>query len=174
MIAAMRMVEKLARALPVVLPLALISPMLTAAPAQAEAVEAGDGEKDYDYGAKVKIELLMEDQSEVAHKGDILTLGTEWPFEFEGAEHNHQVNIFADGEEGKKNFDVTFSYYRDGEEVIAEFQDVYKAKQRQIVWNADQTIAIAITMTPYKFKREDKSRDDKDKIAPDDTENPLR
>ena len=174
MIAAMRTVEKLVRALPVVLPLALISPMVVSTPAQAEAVEAGDEDKGYDYGAKIKIELLMEDHSEVAHKGDILTLGTEWPFEFEGADHRHQINVFADGEEGKKKFDVTFSYFRDGEEIIAEFQDVYKAKSRQIVWNADQTIAVAITLTPYKFTREDSSRDDKDKIAPDDTDNPLR
>lgn len=172
----MRTLELIVRALPLVLPLALISPLAASQPAQAEEVQAKDGdEKTYDWGAKVQIELLMEDGQEVSHSGEMLTLGPEWPFEFEGADHHHTIRVEANGKEGSKKLEARWSYERDGEAIIPEFEATYTSRKRQVLWNAEHTVAIALTFTPTKFEREkDKSRDDKDKIEPDEGDDPLR
>jgi len=165
-------VASLARALPLLLPLALVAPMAVASPAAAAELEAGDDdEKDYDFGAKVRIELRMENGDTVKHRGEIRSFGTLWTFEFDGADHHHVVTLDVAGEEGDKEFDVTLSYNRDGMDVIAPYTDTYRARKRQTLWTTDGKLAIALTVIPTKFEREDTSR--KDKIKPDDTDDPL-
>ncbi len=169
--------KKLARVLPslgllLLAPLALVSPMLLA-PAQALAVIGASDEPEYDYGAKVKIELRMEDGTIVKHRGEMRSFGNEWRFEFEGGEHRHVVTLSADSEEGKKTLEATFAYERDGIDIIAPFKDTYTARQRQAFWTEDGKLAVALTFYPTKFEREDKSREDKDKINPDDGDDPL-
>lgn len=162
---------RIARALALVLPLALVMPLvMSGAPAQAG--EDGE-EKTYDYGAKVKIELRMEDGTEVTHRGEMRSFGNEWRFEFDGAEHSHAVTLNAEGKEGDKELEVTLAYDRDGTAIIAPFKADFPVRKRQAFWTDTGKIAIALTFTPTKFEREDKSRDDKDKIDPGDDDNPL-
>jgi hypothetical protein len=172
---------QVARALPLVralalLPLALEVPMALIAPlvwpSQAQAV-GEDEEPTYDYGAKVKIELRMEDGTEVTHRGEMRSFGNEWRFEFEGGEHSHLVTLNAEGKEGDKQLKVTLAYDRDGMAIIAPFKADFPVRKRQSFWTDTGKIAIALTFTPTKFEREDKSRDDKDKIDPGDDDSPL-
>ena len=156
------------------LPLALAAPLLVSAPAT-----AGDGDGDekqqptYDYGAKVSIELRMEDGTLVKHRGVLRSFGNEWRFEFEGAGHKHTVVLNAESEEGQKTLEVTFAYDRDGTTVMAPYTTTYVARKRQSLWTHDGKIALALTFTPTRFEREDKSRDDKQKVKPDDNDDPL-
>lgn len=163
--------QRIARALPLVLPLALVAPMVTVAPASAT---AGDEQQpEYDYGAKVSIELRMEDGTIVKHRAEMRSFGNEWRFEFEGGDHRHVVTLTAEGEEGKKTLEATFAYERDGTDIIAPFKDTYTAKKRQAFWTEDGSLAVALTFHPTKFPREDSSRDDKEQIKPDDNDDPL-
>jgi hypothetical protein len=155
-----------------VLPLALVAPMVLA-PASADAGESEKKEIEYDYGAKVTIEVRMEDGTIVKHRGEMRSFGNEWRFEFDGGEHRHGVVLTAESEEGSKTLEVTLAYERDGSPVIAPYKDTYTAKKRQVLWTEDETLALALTFTPHKFPREDKSRDDKEKIKPDDNDDPL-
>jgi hypothetical protein len=91
----------------------------------------------------------------------------------DGGEHHHLVTLSVEGEEGKKTLEVTFAYERDGIAIIAPFKDTYTARKRQAFWTADDSMAFAMTFYPTKFEREDKSRDDKDKINPDGNDDPL-
>lgn len=165
--------DRIARALPLVLPLALIAPLVTPAQVQAAAADGEDDEPSYDYGARVKIELRMENGTIVKHRGEMRSFGNEWRFEFEGADHHHLVTLNAAGKEGDKQLEVTLAYERDGMAVIAPYKDSYKVRKRQTLWTEDGKLAIALTFIPKKFEREDKSRDDKDKIAPDEDDDPL-
>jgi len=165
--------QRIARALPLVLPLALIAPTITLAPTPADAGESEKKEQEYDYGAKVTIEVRMEDGTIVKHRGEMRSFGNEWRFEFDGAEHRHGVILTAESEEGSKTLEVTLAYERDGTPIIAPYTDTYTAKKRQALWTEDGSLAIALTFTPTKFPREDKSRDEKEKIKPDDNDDPL-
>ena len=166
--------QRIARALPLVLPLALIAPTIVLAPAtDAHAGDSESKEKEYDYGAKVTIEVRMEDGTVVKHRGEMRSFGNEWTFEFDGADHRHGVILTAEAEEGSKTLEVTLAYERDGTPIIAPFTDTYTAKKRQALWTEDGSLAIALTFYPTKFEREDKSRDDKEKIKPDDNDDPL-
>lgn len=165
--------HRIARALPLVLPLALIAPTIAITPTSADAGESEKKEKQYDNGAKVTIEVRMEDGTIVKHRGELRSFGNEWRFEFEGAEHKHAVLLTAESEEGSKTLEVTIAYERDGTPIIAPFTDTYTAKKRQAFWTEDESLAIALTFVPTKFEREDKSRDDKEKIKPDDSDDPL-
>jgi hypothetical protein len=162
--------QRIARALPLVLPLALVAPTIVV-PVPADAGESE--EKQYDYGAKVTIEVRVEDGTVIKHKGELRSFGNEWRFEFDGGDHRHGVLLTANGEEGSKTFEVTLAYERDGSPVIAPFTDTYTAKKRQVLWTEDESLAIALTFFPHKFPREDKSRDDKEQIKPDDNDDPL-
>jgi hypothetical protein len=162
---------RIARALSLVLPLTLVASTVVLAPASVDAGES-DKEKEYDQGAKVTIEVRMEDGTVVKHRGEMRSFGTEWRFEFDGADHRHGVLLTAESEDSK-TFEVTLAYERDGTPVIAPFTDTYTAKKRQALWTEDGSLAIALTFFPTKFEREDKSRDDKDKIKPDDSDDPL-
>jgi hypothetical protein len=167
----MATLPRIARALPLVLPLALVAPMAVLTPADAT---AGDKDQpEYDYGAKVTIELRMEDGTIVKHRGELRSFGTDWRFEFEGGDHRHVVTLSAEGEEGKKTLDVTIAYERDATAIIAPFKDTYTARKRQAFWTEDGSLAVALTFYPTKFEREDQSRDDKEKINPDDSDDPL-
>ena len=152
------------------LPLALIAPMALA-PAQASAGE--DEGSSYDYGAKVKIELRQENGAVVKHRGEIRSFGNIWTFEFEGEGHRHRVTLNVEGEEGKKQLEVELSYTRDGMAIIAPYTDTYTARKRQSLWTEDGQLAIALTFYPTKFEREDESREDKDKLDPGDSDDPL-
>jgi hypothetical protein len=168
--------QRIARALPLVLPLALpialVAPTIVLAPASADAGESET--KEYDYGAKVTIEVRMEDGTIVKHRGEMRSFGNEWRFEFDGADHRHGVILTAETEEGKKTLEVTLAYERDGTPIIAPFTDTYTAKKRQALWTEDGSVAIALTFYPTKFAREDTSRDDKEKLDPgDDNDDPL-
>lgn len=167
----MTYVVRIMRAVPLVLPLALVMPLLSPSPAHA----AGESDEDqtYDYGAKVKIELRMEDGTTVTHRGEMRSFGNEWRFEFEGGEHSHVVTLNAEGKEGDKQLKVSLAYDRDGMAIIAPFKADFPIRKRQSFWTDTGKIAIALTFTPTKFEREDKSRDDKDKIAPGEDDNPL-
>ena len=165
--------QRIARALPLVLPLALIAPTITLAPAPADAGESEKKEQEYDYGAKVTIEVRMEDGTVVKHRGEMRSFGNEWTFEFDGADHRHGVILTAEAEEGSKTLEVTLAYERDGTPIIAPFTDTYTVKKRQALWTEDGTLAIALTFYPTKFPREDTSRDEKEKIKPDDSDDPL-
>jgi hypothetical protein len=167
-----RITRALPLVLPLVLPLALLMPLVSPSHAHA-AVEDGDEDQTYDYGAKVKIELRMEDGTTVTHRGELRSFGNEWRFAFEGGEHSHVVTLNADGKEGDKQLKVTLAYDRDGMAIIAPFKADFPVRKRQSFWTDTGKIAIALTFTPTKFEREDKSRDDKDKIAPGDDDNPL-
>ncbi len=146
--------------------------MLVSAPAAAEGEQAKPPE--YDLGAKVKIELRMEDGTIVKHRGELRSYGNDWTFDFEGADHTHQVVLNVEGSEGESKLDVTLSYSRDGSLVIPPFTTDFTAKKREVLWTEDGTLALALLFTPTKFPREDKTRDDKDKIAPgEDNDDPL-
>ncbi|PRQ02892.1 hypothetical protein ENSA5_19820 [Enhygromyxa salina] len=165
---------RIVRAFPLVLPLALVAPLITSGEVQAAAADDEEGEgKTYDYGAKVKIELRMEDGTTVRHRGELRSFGNEWRFEFDGAGHHHVVTLDATHEEGDKELEVTLAWDRDGESIIAPYTDSYPVRKRQSLWSADGKLAIAMTFKPTKFEREDSSRDDKEKLNPDDDDNPL-
>lgn len=156
------------------LPLALVAPMIALIMVAPSPADAGDSEtKEYDYGAKVTIEVRMENGTVVKHKGEMRSFGNEWRFEFDGAEHQHGVILTAETEEGSKSLEVTLAYERDGTPIIAPFTDTYTAKKRQALWTEDGSLAIALTFFPTKFAREDTSREDKEKIKPDDSDDPL-
>ena len=162
----------LARALPLLLPLALVAPMTVSTPAAAaESDAAGEDEKNYDFGARVKIELRMENGDIVKHRGEIRSFGNMWTFEFDGADHHHVVTLDVEGAEGDKSFEVTLSYNRDGMDVIAPYTDTYLVRKRQSLWTTDGKLAIALTFIPTKFEHEDTSR--KDELKPDDGDDPL-
>lgn len=160
-----------------ILPAFLLAPAMMTAPVDTAATEAAAGEDDeeptYDYGAKVKIEVRMENGETVTHRGEMRSFGNEWRFAFEGAEHNHVVTLNADGKEGDKQLKVTLAYDRDGMAIIAPFKADFPVRKRQTFWTDTGNIAIALTFIPTKFEREDKSRDDKDKIDPGDSDDPL-
>jgi hypothetical protein len=162
---------RILRSLALALPLALVLPLVS--PSKAHAAGEDDEEQTYDYGAKVKIELRMEDGTTVTHRGEMRSFGNEWRFEFEGAEHSHLVTLNAEGKEGDKQLKVTLAYDRDGMAIIAPFKADFPVRKRQSFWTDTGKIAIALTFTPTKFEREDKSRDDKDKIDPGGDDNPL-
>ena len=167
----MHALQRIARALPLIpliIPLALIAPTIVLAPV-ATAAET----KQYDYGAKVTIEVRMENGTVVKHRGELRSFGNEWRFEFDGADHHHVVTLNAESEEGSKTLEVTFAYERDGSPVIAPFTDTYTAKKRQAFWTDDDSLGFALTFVPTKFERQDKSRDEKEKIKPDDSDDPL-
>src|SRR5690606_23308890 len=86
-----------------------------------------------------------------------------------GADHKHALVLNVEGEEGKKTLKVTFSYAREGSAIIAPYTDTYTARKRQALWTEDGSLALAMTFYPKKFEREDTSRDDKTKLAPDDS-----
>lgn len=165
--------QRIARALPLVLSLALIAPTIVVAPDAHAGDSESKKEKEYDYGAKVTIEVRMEDGTVVKHRGEMRSFGNEWTFEFDGADHRHGVILTVEAEEGSKTLEVTLAYERDGTPVIAPFSDTYTAKKRQALWTEDGSLAIALTFFPTKFEREDTSRDDKEKIKPDDSDDPL-
>lgn len=166
--------QRIARALPLVLPLALIAPTIVVAPDAHAGESESKKEKQYDYGAKVTIEVRMEDGTVVKHRGEMRSFGNAWTFEFDGADHHHGVTLTVESEEGSKTLEVTLSYERDGTPIIAPFTDTYTAKKRQTLWTEDGSLAIALTFTPVKFEREDKSRDEKEKIKPGDgNDDPL-
>lgn len=169
----MSTLHRIARALPLVLPLVLVAPLAAPTQVQAAAEDGDEEEKTYDYGAKVKIELRMEDGTIVKHRGEMRSFGNEWRFEFDGADHHHVVTLNAEGEEGKKQLEVTLAYERDAMAVIAPYKDTYPVRKRQTLWTEDGKLAIALTFIPTKFEREDQSRDDKDKIDPDENDDPL-
>jgi hypothetical protein len=169
----MRNLDRIVRALPLVLPLALVAPLVTPTQVQAAAGGEDEDEPSYDYGAKVRIEVRMENGTVVKHRGEMRSFGNEWRFEFEGADHHHVVTLNAEAEEGDKQLEVTLAYDRDGMAVIAPYKDTYKVRKRQTLWTEDGKLAIALTFIPTKFEREDKSRDDKDKIDPGDDDDPL-
>lgn len=147
---------------------------MVVAPASAGAGESDKKQQEYDYGAKVTIELRMEDGAVVKHRGELRSFGDEWRFEFDGADHQHAVLLTAETEEGSKKLEVTLAYERDGMPVIAPYTDTYTAKKRQTLWTEDGSLAIALTFTPAKFAREDKSRDEKEKIKINpDNDDPL-
>jgi hypothetical protein len=169
---------RVVRALPLLLPLALVAPLISPSPVQAAALDGEDGEdseapKTYDYGARVRIELRMEDGTIVKHRGEMRSFGNEWRFEFDGADHHHALTLNATGEEGDKQLEVTLAYERDGMAVIAPFKNTYPVRKRQSLWTHDGSLAIALTFIPTKFEREDTSRDDKEKLNPDDNDDPL-
>ncbi|MFO7566069.1 MAG: hypothetical protein R6X02_25720 [Enhygromyxa sp.] len=168
---ALTALQRIARALPLVLPLALLAPTLVTAPSTAVAGESN--EKQYDHGAKVTIEVRMPDGKIVKHRAEMRSFGTQWRFEFEGADHQHALLLSAEAEEGSKTLEVEIAYERDGSPVIAPFTDTYTAKKRQAFWTEDDSLAIALTFYPTKFERKDTSRDDKEKIKPDDSDDPL-
>ena len=58
---------------------------------------------------------------------------------------------------------------KDGTVYFAMIPGVYSLKDL----DGDGKLAIALTFIPYKFEREDQSRDDKDKVNPDDNDDPL-
>lgn len=168
------------RSLALALPLALIAPMVVqpgTARADVGATQMGeDGEKNYDFGLKVRIELRMEDGTTVKHRGDMRTMGMDWRFEFDGADHHHVLVLNAEGKEGDKVMPLTLSYERDGMDVIAPYKSDWKTRKRETLWTTDGKLAIALTLIPYKFEHEDKSRDDKDKIIGnegEDDDDPL-
>jgi hypothetical protein len=162
------------RALPLVLPLALVAPLITSNQVQAAAQDGEDSEQQtYDYGARVRIEVRMEDGTIVKHRGEMRSFGNEWRFEFDGADHHHVLTLNAAGEEGDKQLEVTLAYERDGMAVIAPYKDKYPVRKRQSLWTQDGKLAIALTFIPTKFEREDTSRDDKEKIDPGDDDDPL-
>ena len=165
--------QRLTSACTLLIPLAFVAPMMSPAPATAAELAQAEDEKDYDFGAKVRIELRMENGDIVKHRGEIRSFGNEWRFEFDGADHHHIVNLDLAGKEGDKSFEVTLSYERDGMDVIAPYTDTYPVRKRQSLWTTDGKLAIALTFIPYKFEREDQSRDDKDKVNPDDNDDPL-
>jgi len=101
------------------------------------------------------------------------SFGNEWRFEFDGADHRHAVLLTAEPEEESNTLAVTIAYERDGTPVIAPFTDTYTAKKRQAFWTEDESLAIALTFVPTKFERKDTSRDDNEKIKPDDSDDPL-
>jgi hypothetical protein len=162
--------QRIVRALPLVLPLALIAPTIVL-PVTADAGESE--EKEYDYGAKVTIEVRVANGTIVKHKGELRSFGNEWRFDFDGADHRHGVLLTAESEEGSKTLEVTLAYEQDGTPVIAPYKDTYTMKKRQVLWTEDESVAIALTFSPHKFPREDKSRDDKEQIKPDDNDDPL-
>ncbi|NVB40905.1 hypothetical protein G6O69_23905 [Pseudenhygromyxa sp. WMMC2535] len=163
------------RSLSVALPLLLVSPLMFAEPAWAADAESEDGaeEKTYDYGFKVKIEVRMENGTTVKHRGEIRTMDTDWSFDFEGADHKHVVVLSTKAEEGDKVVDLTLAYNRDGMDMIAPYTSKWKVRKRETLWTTDGSLAVAIILIPTRFEREDTSRDDKDKIAPDDNDDPL-
>ena len=108
--------QRIARALPLVLPLALIAPTIVL-PVTADAGESE--EKEYDYGAKVTIEVRVANGTVVKHKGELRSFGNEWRFEFDGADHRHGVLLTAESEEGSKTLEVTLAYEQDGTAIIA-------------------------------------------------------
>lgn len=163
---------QLFRALTLTLPLALVAPMLVSAPVHA-GEDSSERDKTYDYGAKVKIEIRMENGAIVKHRGELRTMGTDWRFEFEGEGHRHVLVLNAEGEEGDKKLKVTLAYDRDGTAIIAPYTSDWKVRKRESLWTQDGSMAIALTFIPTKFEREDTSRDDKDQINPDDNDDPL-
>ncbi|WP_146657971.1 hypothetical protein [Enhygromyxa salina] len=173
----MNTLDRIVRVLPLVLPLALVAPLVSPTQVQAAAQNGEDGsdseEQTYDYGARVKIEVRMEDGTVVKHRGEMRSFGNEWRFEFDGADHHHALTLNASGEEGDKKLEVTLAYERDGMAVIAPYKDTYPVRKRQSLWTQDGKLAIALTFIPTKFEREDTSRDDKEKIDPGDSDDPL-
>jgi len=160
------------RSLALLVPLALIAPMMVSAPVYAGDDKSED-EKSYDFGTKVRIELRMENGAIVKHRGELRSMGDDWRFEFEGAGHKHVLVLNAAGEEGDKVFAVTLAYDRDGTAVIAPYTSDWKVRKRDSLWTEDGSLAIALTFIPTRFEREDTSRDDKDRIKPDDNDDPL-
>ena len=170
---AVKPLNRIVRAACLALPLALLSPLIAPELAQADAAEDDSDEPSYDYGARVKIEVRMENGEVVKHRGEMRSFGNDWRFEFDGADHNHALTLSAEGEEGDKQLKVTIAYERDGMQIIAPYTDNWPVRKRETLWTTDGQLAIALTFIPTKFEREDHSRDDKDKIAPDDGDDPL-
>ena len=166
----------LARALPLALPLVLVAPLAFVGGGATASTPTAVGDQDepqYDWGAKVTIELRMENGKVVKHRGEMRSFGNEWRFDFDGEGHKHLVTLNAESEEGSKTLEVTLAYDRDGTPIIAPFTDTYTAKKRQTLWTENGDFAVALTFTPTKFPRKDTERDDKQQIKPDDNDDPL-
>jgi hypothetical protein len=163
--------QRIARALPLLVPLALVAPMLTS-PSVATA-GVNDEEPTYDYGAKVTIEVRIGNGVVTKHRGEIRSFGNEWRFEFDGGDHHHAFVLNVEGEEPAKTLEVTLSYDRDGTPIIADFKDTYTARKRQAFQTEDGSVGIALTLTPTKFERDTTKRDDKEKLDPIGGDDPL-
>ena len=141
-------------------------PCLALSPTGASASEE---QPEYDEGAVVKIEIRNEKGEIAKHRAELRQVGMDFHVEFEGTGAQHAL-FFHVIEATDSQVKVKLGYTRDGQAIIANFENTFKAKKREIL-RTDNGIAHAFTFQKKKVPRAKTERDDQ--IEPDGGDDPL-
>jgi hypothetical protein len=125
--------------------------------------------------AVVKVEIKQEDGEVVEHVGAPIDLGEDERVEFTAGGHKHVFVFDVTPKDSKaRKLSVRFSYVRDGVDFFRSFNYDTKAKKRELIRPDDESIVLALTVSPRIIYPETTTREEEDQVEKaKDTKDPI-
>jgi hypothetical protein len=127
------------------------------------------------HAAVVKVEIKQEDGEVVEHVGAPIDLGEDQKVEFTAGGHKHVFMFEVTPKDPKaRKLTVRFSYVRDGVDFFRGFDYDTKARKRELIRPDDESIVLALTVSPKIIYPETTTREEEDQVEKaKDTKDPI-